>query len=264
MASEASRAAGLSGQGGAGRLRWFDTHVHLERYAGRARQPMLARAVRASVTGVLAVSTGVESSRRTARLGPRQPKCVGIHPREAAGEEGVDEIARLAATAGVVAIGEAGFDGAGPPLDVQAATFTAQCALARRLGLTFVLHVDRAWEALVAAAEALDGLTVVRHYFTGTAAEAEWHAERGHYLSFGRPLLRSEDVRLVAARYPARLLLVETDSYPLPGRATEPMHLVEGAACLADVRGWSLEECSAQLWENTADAFPRLGLVALE
>ena len=216
------------------------------------------------MTQVLAVSTGVESSQRTARLGPRQPKCVGIHPKEATGRGAVQEIARLAATAGVVAIGEAGFDGAGPPLDVQAAALTAQCAVARRMGLTFVLHVDRAWEALLAAAEALAGLTVVRHYFTGTAAEAEWHAGRGHYLSFGRPLLRSEDLRSTAAGYPAHLVLVETDSYPLPGRATEPAHLVEGAACLADVRGWSMEECAAQLRENTLEAFPRLGALALE
>lgn len=238
-----------------GSARWFDTHVHLERYAPAARRSLVRRAREASVGGLLAVSTSVESSRRTITL-ESVWKAVGVHPMKA-GEvpaSAWQEIEKLAQAPEVVAIGEAGFDGQGPPFDRQEPSFRRQCDLARKLGLALVLHVDGAWEAFVGAADALDGLRVVRHYFTGDGQQAAWHAARGHWLSFGRPLLRERRLRDIAASYRAELLLVETDVYPLPGRTTEPRDVVEVGETLALVRGWSAEECAERLWLNSCRA----------
>ena len=101
---------------------------------------------------------------------------------------------------------------------------------------------------------------MIRHYFTGGADEAEWHAAQGHYLSFGNPLRRDPSLRDIAFAYPAERLLVETDSYPLPDRRTEPRDVVRVAETLALVRGWTFAEASTRLLENTRRAFPRLRL----
>ncbi len=236
-------------------LRWFDTHVHLERYPAAEREAMVARAAAAGVAAMLCVSTTCDSSRRTAGLRPGLWKAVGVHPRSA-GDGLCLEMDGLAMTDGVVAIGETGFDAEGPSFDVQEEVFRAQCNLARRLGLAVVLHIDGpgAWERLVGAADALEELRVVRHYFTGDAAQAAWHAQRGHYVSFGRPLQREQALRDVARGVPAEQLVIETDSYPVHGRETEPKDLGEVGRTLAHVRGWNLVECAERLWENSCRA----------
>src|SRR5579884_3018593 len=132
---------------------WFDTHVHLERYAPHVRATMLARARTAGVGAVLSVSMDGASSRRTAALPDGVYKAVGVHPLRA-GVRDSDVVGSLALRrpVGLVAIGEAGFDAAGPDWAAQAAVFRPQCALAREHNLALVLHVDGrgAWESLKA------------------------------------------------------------------------------------------------------------------
>ena len=233
---------------------WFDSHVHLERYSPEEQARLLAEARAAGVGSLLAVSVSRASSERTAALAG-VPKAVGVHPTRAA--DGVGPwLAELARGAGVVAVGECGFDDAGPAWDVQRVAFEAQCAVARELGLALVLHIDglEAWRQLVGCEAALAGLRVVRHYFRGDAAQLAWHAERGHWLSFGRPLLRDAALRELAALCPAALLLIETDAYPLPGRTTAPRDVVEVGVALAALRGWSVEQCREQLAANAVAA----------
>ena len=170
-----------------------------------------------------------------------------------------DELRELAGAPGVVAIGEVGFDDSGPDWGVQTAAFDAQCQLARGFGHALVLHIDgaAAWSLLEERADALSGLRVVRHYFTGDEAQATWHRELGHFLSFGNPLRRSPALQAIAATYPPDLLLIETDTYPLPGRTTEPKDVVKVGQHLAEVRGWELEQTQERLEENTMSAFSR-------
>jgi TatD DNase family protein len=235
--------------------RWFDTHVHLERYTSAEQARLVREASAAGVDAMLAVSTSCASSGRTAALALPVRKAVGIHPSRAA--DGVcPGIRHLAAEPGVVAIGETGFDATGPDFEHQGAAFVEQLSIARDLDLAVVLHIDGpgAFHKLLRTGDALDGLRVIRHYFTGDAVQATWHADRGHYLSFGRPLMRDSALQDIAATYPPELLLIETDSYPLPGRTTEPNHLVEVGEALARIRGWSNDECADRLWKNSHEA----------
>ena len=237
---------------------WFDSHVHLERYSPVEEAAIRSRARAVGVTALLAVSTSLASSRRTVALPPEVWRAVGVHPTRAGSltAEVLSELDALAGRPGVVAIGETGFDAAGPPPAEQRRAFAAQCDIARHRGLTLILHIDGsgAWDELVASAEALTGLRVIRHYFQGGAAEGTWHRERGHYLSFGRPLLRVPVLQRLARDYPADLLLIETDTYPLTGRTTEPRDLVAVGEGLAALRGWTIAECAAQLWTNSRTA----------
>ena len=235
--------------------RWFDTHVHLDRYAAAERVGILARAAAAGVD-IIAVAVDLESSAKVARQANEIPGAVGIHPKRAVpGFE--PQLRTLASNLGIVAIGECGFDSAGPPWEVQEAAFEAQCRLARQLGKALILHVDGsgAWERLAGYADDLDGLRVIRHYFAGDAAQAAWHAARGHYLSFGNPLRRLPELGEIARGYPPELLLIETDTYPLPNRSTEPADVAAIGETVAALRQWTVEECREQLARNTVTAF---------
>lgn len=238
---------------------WFDTHVHLDRYAAPEREALLAHAAARDVR-VLAVGVDLESSRAALGLAGSCREVfgatAGVHPLHAASWVR-DELGSLAAGPRVLAIGECGFDDANPDWPAQQDVFRPQCDLARRLGKPIIIHVDgpRAWEELVACGDELDGLRVVRHYFTGDSAQAAWHQSRGHYLSFGNPLRREAGLRQIARAYPAELLLVETDSYPLANRNTEPAHVVRVAETLALLRDWTFDEAREILAANTRAAF---------
>ncbi len=71
---------------------------------------------------------------------------------------------------------------------------------------------------------------------------------------------KSDALRAVAATVPADRIVVETDSpylspHPLRGKRNEPAHVVHTAACLAEVRGASLEEFARQTTENARRLF---------
>jgi TatD DNase family protein len=237
---------------------WVDTHVHLDRYEPAGREGIVARAKAAGVA-IVAVAVDIASSRTVVELDGTAGCAVGVHPLHAA-ELDAGVLRQLAELPGVVAIGECGFDGAGPGWEAQAVAFRGQCELAREMGLPVVLHIDGAgaWERLVENADALDGLRVVRHYFTGGIAQAEWHAKRGHFLSFGRPLLREPGLQEVCGEYPAGLILLETDSYPLAGRTTEPRDVVAVGAAAGRLRVWTRDEARERLYGNSRAAFPGL------
>jgi TatD DNase family protein len=239
---------------------WIDTHVHLDRFEPAERRAAVARAKAAGVA-IVAVAVDIASSRLVLELPGTAGCAAGVHPLHAKGWD-ADALRGLAGTPEVVAIGECGFDGAGPDGDTQAEAFRGQCALARELHLAVILHVTGAgaWEMLLENDTALSGLTVVRHYFTGDAAQAAWHAGRGHYLSFGRPLLRDAELQATCRGYPPDRIMVETDSYPLEGRTTEPRDVVAVGEMVGRIRGWRAAEARERLFGNSRAAFPGLRL----
>lgn len=221
---------------------------------------MLSRAVEAEV-GFISVGVDVASSTRLLARKGALGVCVGVHPRNV-GQPFEHELRELAAHPSVVAIGECGFDAEGASAEAQLAAFHVQCRLARERNLPLVLHIDGAgcFERFAEHYGEVDGLHLVRHYFIGDQAQADWHRDRGHYLSFGNPLRRSPDLREVARHYPEHLLLIETDSYPLPNRNTEPAHVVKVGETLALLRDWRFAQAREILAANTRAAFPALAL----
>lgn len=224
---------------------------------------MVARARAAGVRSMLTVGTDAASSARAAALAawlPGVSAAVGLHPMAVREERLERELAAvetlLTEQHGVVrAVGEIGLDLAGAAAaPIQERAFAAQLELATWARLPVVLHSvgahERAAEMLAPVRPALPAVIV--HYFAGDAAEAWCFLDLDCHISFGRLLLKpgQDALREAARQVPAGRLLVETDTYPLPGRTTEPRDVIAVVEALAALRGQPVGTLAAQMMTN--------------
>ena len=106
------------------------------------------------------------------------------------------------------------------------------------------------------------------HSFTGSRAMADECLAMGLYISFAGMVTfkKSAELRAIAAAVPDDRILIETDSpylTPEPVRKiqrNEPAHVRHTAACLAEVRGTTLEAFAAQTTANAKRLFPRANI----
>lgn len=240
---------------------------------------LLARARQAGVGLLLNVGLDLETSRRGAELArryrggraggrgatashdaagsPRVLAAAGVHPRWLHRVEPAAALAELEALvrAGqAAAIGEVGLEYAAEAASPEAQrAFFADCLeLARRLGVGVSLHVVGAHDdALHLLAERGPARAVV-HYFQGGAELAGRYLEAGCWISVGKPVAREENAALREAvrTIPLDRLLLETDSYPLPGRTTEPRHVAEVCRAVAELRGQAVEAVAEATTSN--------------
>ena len=250
----------------------FDTHAHLHfpEFAGDL-DAVLARARAAGVRRMVTIGTDVATSRAAAALAAREPDvwaAVGIHPHEAADadEAALTEIERLASAPRVVAIGETGLDffRDRSPREAQTRAFTAQVAMARRLGKPVLVHCRDAHAetlALLAADGPLERGGIM-HCFSGDVALARRCIELGLLVSLAGPVTYPKPGALpdVARAIPADRLVVETDCPFLPpqpyrGKRNEPAYLAITAARVAELRGEPLADLAGRMSENARALF---------
>jgi TatD DNase family protein len=240
-----------------------DSHLHLDRYAPEVVSRMLTRARRGGVRHFLAVGGDLASSARAVGLAARRRgvlAAVGVHPTRVGGLDlprAMAELRRLARQPGVAAIGEVGLDDSRPESPgEQEAFFSACLELAAELDLALALHLVGAHErgrTLLRSAPA--GRRVV-HYFQGDWSLAESYLELGCCISVGKPVTRSEHLLLREAvrQVPLDRLLLETDTYPLPGRTTEPRDVMLICQAVAELKKLSFDAVA----EATTDNYLRL------
>jgi len=249
----------------------IDAHAHLHVADFPDRDEVLARARAAGVSAIVVIGAdeGVDAAREAVELAEADPALfavVGIHPHHAAGASDavLAEIEALARRERVVGIGETGLDYFydRSPRDAQAATMRKFLRMAGALDKTAVLHVR---DAHADAARILDEErppAAVIHCFTGGPAEARAYLDLGCYLSLSGILTfrTAEPIREAVVAAPADRLLVETDCpylAPIPerGKRNEPAYVRHTLACLAGLRGWSVDEAAAITAANTRRAF---------
>jgi TatD DNase family protein len=153
-------------------------------------------------------------------------------------------------------VGEIGIDTVDGRVDLptQLEAFRAQVRIAAGYAKPINLHLRG---PIHAALSLLDELDVARrgavcHYFVGDEPQALRLLDAGLLISVGKPITRPENATLRAAvkRIPLDRLLLETDSYPLPGRTTEPAHLPVVAKAVAELRQCRLTEVEATTTAN--------------
>jgi TatD DNase family protein len=253
-----------------------DTHAHLDQEEfNEDREAVIARARQAGVETIVAIGTTALSSELTVDLAAKHPgvfAAVGIQPNYAAQAEPGDweMIVALVDRPKVVAIGETGLDRhwSYSPFDVQQDYFDRHLRLSQDRNLPFVVHTrdsDADVLEMLREAHRRGPLAGVMHSFTGTAETAGECLELGLYISFAGMVTfkKSAELRAVAALIPDNRILIETDSpylapHPLRGKRNEPANVAHTAACLAEVRGVSVEKFS-ELTTLNARALFRFG-----
>jgi len=255
----------------------FDTHAHLDddRFSGELGD-VLARAMEAGIETVLAVGISAASSRAAAELAEGHDlvlAAVGIQPNCAA-EAAADDwnrVVGLLDAPRVVALGETGLDRHWDftPFDVQQDYFDRHLRLAQQRDLPVVVHCREAEaDLLPMLREAADREPVrgVIHSFSGDEAFAQECLDLGLFISFAGQVTytnkKFDGLRAVARSIPDDRILIETDSpylvpHPLRGRQkrNEPAHIALTAKRLAELRGVTVGDFSAQTTANAQHLF---------
>jgi TatD DNase family protein len=244
----------------------IDTHAHLDACADPGAV-LLERARAAGVDRVIAIGSGIDSSKAELAVAAAEPgvSCaLGIHPHQAGGDEAgrIEELADLLRLPEAVAVGEIGLDFYRDyaPHDAQRRLFADQLYLAGEFDLPVVIHTRAAIDATVAALGSFAG-TVVLHCFSEPAL-LPVALERGYYVSFAGNVTfpKAGELREAAAVVPVDRILAETDCpylapQPVRGRPNEPAYVTHTVAALADARGVAAEELAAQIDANATRAF---------
>jgi TatD DNase family protein len=249
-----------------------DSHCHLDHQEFEGElETILGRARQSGIANMLTIGTTVAGFPRLLEIAERNEDVfctIGVHPHEAAAEQGitVDRLLQLSRNRKVIGIGECGLDYYynRSPQDVQIAIFRTHIAAARESGLPLVVHsrdADDQMAAILEAEQRVGSFTGVLHCFSSGRALAETAVRLGLYISFSGILTfkKSDALRDIAAVLPPERLLIETDApflapVPLRGRRNEPSYVTHTLRALAACRG----EDEGELAEMTSANFFRL------
>jgi TatD DNase family protein len=194
------------------------------------------------------------------RQGAREPG------GDAALDEALAEIDRLAALPHVKAVGETGLDHfrTGPEgKAAQERSFRAHIEIAKRHGKALVIH-DRDAHADVLRILKEEGAPerTVFHCYSGDAEMADICARSGYFMSFAGNVTfkNAQPLRDALAVAPLDLVLVETDApfltpAPYRGRPNAPYLIPVTVRGMAAVKGLEDDVLAAAIARNTARAF---------
>ena len=257
----------------------IDTHCHL--HSSRFKKDLrdvVARAVDAGVTQMIAVGCDVETSRQAVAIAETHPEVfatVGVHPcyvMEVMQPDWLEQIQLLAQHPRVVALGEMGLDYYHEPPEGtswetyksrQAEFFTRQMDLAVSLRKNIVVHQRNSLADAVALVSEYTGrLSAQFHCFIDPWAQAQPLLEQGHVISFTgiATYPQAAEVLQCAVQATAGSFMLETDSpYLTPqakrGQRCEPAFVRNTAEIIAAARGMTLELLAAETTQRARDFF---------
>lgn len=250
-----------------------DSHCHLD---GLDYQSLhtdvndaLEKAAARDVKFFLAVATTLPGYRSMRDLvGERSDVAFscGVHPLNQDEDYAVQDLRRMAAEEGVVAMGETGLDYYYTPETKarQQASFRDHIRIGRELNKPVIVHTRdaRADTLAILREEKVTDCGGVLHCFTEDRETAGQLLDLGFYISFsGIVTFRNAEQLRDAARYvPLDRLLVETDSpylAPVPhrGKENQPAYVRDVAEYMAVLKGVSVDELAQQTTENFARLF---------
>jgi TatD DNase family protein len=252
----------------------IDTHCHL---ADPRLHPdavsLIARAEAAGVRVILSVGAigSVQTDRDTVALAEHHRNVyaiIGVHPHDAGNcdQARLDELAQLARSENVVAIGETGMDlhYRNSTREAQEEALRLHLRLASRLSLPIVMHCREA-EPIVAEIVRQEGMPPrggAIHCFTGTSEDASRFLELGFYISFSGIITfkNAGALRETARLIPEDRLLIETDApylapEPHRGHLNEPAYVQLTLGTLAQVRNAEPAALAARIMNNAATLF---------
>lgn len=250
-----------------------DSHCHLDGLDYQALHTdvndALSKAAARDVKFFLAVATTLPGYRSMRDLvGERSDVAFscGVHPLNQDEAYAVEDLRRMAAEDGVVAMGETGLDYYYTPETKarQQESFRDHIRIGRELNKPVIVHTRdaRADTLSILREEKVTDCGGVLHCFTEDRETAGQLLDLGFYISFsGIVTFRNAEQLRDAARYvPLDRLLVETDSpylAPVPhrGKENQPAYVRDVAEYMAVLKGVSVDELAQQTTENFAKLF---------
>ena len=206
---------------------------------------------------VICAGASITSSRQAIEIAAKHKNVyatVGIHPES---KDSFDQIAALAKSPKVVAIGECGLD-SDDPREIE--LLKLHVNLARDLNLPLVINNRNQDQKILDLVG--DYPKVMLHCFTGNLGFMQESVSRGWYISFGGILTfkKRDGLREVAKLVPSDKLLTETDApylapEPLRGSPNIPANVKIIAQLLANLRGTSIDQIVTTVMNNCKTLF---------
>lgn len=256
---------------------WIDVHTHLNMLE-MPPEEALREAVGQQVKNVITIGTCPDDLPTVLTIAEKffpQVACtLGVHPHEAALY--TPQVEKFIRENGpkphVVAIGETGLDyyynKEAHEHTTQQEVFRAQLQLAHELGLPVEIHTRDAEPDTMQIISEFKGQTRgLLHCFTGTWEMAKSGLDNGYHISISGVVTfkNAEPLREVVRKVPLDCLHIETDApflAPVPhrGKKNQPAFVTHTAQLVADLKGVTLEQLSAQLRLNAKSLFTKLQL----
>lgn len=254
----------------------FDSHCHpqMAQY-NEDREEMLQRALK---EGVFMICVGVdyETSKQGIELAQKHENIwasVGLHPNDNLDEVfNPDLYEELLKMPKVVAMGEIGLDYYRTTdlkdQEIQKERFEQQLRLAEKLKLPIILHSRDAGKGSTGKVHE-DMINVLKnnfsgigvaHSFTGSIEDAKKYIELGFYLGFNGILTFARQYDEIVREIPLEKILLETDSpfltpEPYRGKRNEPVHVIEVAKKISEIKNESVEKVIEQTTQNCKNLF---------
>lgn len=243
-----------------------DVHAHLDYYPDEEVDGVVSRAKTAGVKAIISNSVDLVSMRKTLELSKKYDfvkPALGLYPPDALGKEtgsdkkiDVDEalvfIEKNIKKA--IALGECGLDFKNVvDKDLQVRVFKKQLDIAMKFKKPIIVHSRKAEQEVVDIIEQSGYKNVVLHCFCGKKSLARHAAELGFYFSIPTNVVRSDNLKDLVKIVNINRLFAETDSpflSPFPDKKNEPAFVLESVKKIAEIKGFTVEETSNNIWLN--------------
>ncbi|WP_414836354.1 TatD family hydrolase [Candidatus Nanohalococcus occultus] len=183
----------------------------------------------------------------------------GLHPTFTDSFDELDEVKDQVRDWDPVAIGEIGLDHHHVTdedlQEQQEKVFREMLELAEELDKPVVIHSRSAEKQAIDVVEEYD-VTAMFHCFNGSIELAERIVENGDYIGVTTQVLYSSRVQKIAENIPLNSMLLETDSpFLYPDGRNEPVHVLESAEKIGNIKDMSPQQVMGQTTENARKLF---------
>jgi TatD DNase family protein len=250
---------------------WIDTHTHFDMLE-EGPEKGLEFAISQGVHKFINIGTNPDDHETVYNFAKKHYPTVfctlGVHPHDAKiYTDDVDKYLReKAKNKEVIAIGEVGLDYyyLNSTKEEQKLAFERQIQVAVDLGLPIEIHTRDAEEDTIEILKKYPKVKGLLHCFTGT----QWIADEALKIGFNFSISgvvtfkNAKDLQAVVKSLPLDRIHVETDApflAPVPqrGKKNTPGFVIHVAEFVANLKGVSQEELSAQILKNTKALFPK-------
>lgn len=251
----------------------IDSHCHFDfDVFDGSRDALMWRCLEQGVVGFLVPATTHASWSKLESLIESYPSwraAYGLHPYflEEALLSQIDLLGEQCEKSKVVAVGEIGLDCWPNAVDMrtQVDFFSRQLHVAKLLKLPVILHARKSYDLVFKClrdAEFKEGGVV--HAFNGSLEQAKRFLGLGFVLGIGGTITypRAKKAHRVLASLDSRDFIFETDSPDMPiqgfqGQINTPLSIPLIAQSAAIIRDESVEQITAQTYDNLLRVFPK-------